>query len=667
MSKIVKYYNFSFLLKFITLYFLAISHLNCFQVFQINKSSKSNYFLSKGNSLEKLFPDSAIYYYQLGLKEFDNKVTDNSILKIELLNRIGKIFHQQSKYAFARDYFSKSLSESQILDNDSLTAESYFNLAEINLENGSYAQAIDSYIKSIQLFERIKNIEGIYWCNIGLGIVYREVGNSAISKKYYKLAKRIGENEKREDYVAISYNNLGNLHRQIGEYDKALELLQLALRSFEKFGEKRFISDCLDGIGEVYAQINNHERALNYFNRSILIAELLNDNYRLLSRYANTAKSYAELGNTEKALMYFSKTTELAQSIGDKARLSEVLIMIADFYKLNDNYENALLNLNNSLLISKEVGDTVSIASALNLLSEIYFQKKEYGKAYRNAFESFRISSQKNLMNTLAKSSFSISRILEINGNFKDALYYYQIHKKTQDLLLNAEKLKILADTEAKYNLEKVEREKLKLENSSLLSEEKVQRRNILILTLIFVMFFSLGSAGRYLYKKNKEKSATAQKALELNNKIELLNNQLSEKNRELTSKALIISKNNEILKDVVKSIDFYLSNDGNNKKELKRLKAKLQDIYEEKSWDDFLHHFEQVHPKFYNNLLSIHNDLSPMEQKVCAFIKMNLNTKDISQITGQSIKAIEVMRSRVRKKLEITHEESLSKAIQNI
>jgi hypothetical protein len=45
----------------------------------------------------------------------------------------------------------------------------------------------------------------------------------------------------------------------------------------------------------------------------------------------------------------------------------------------------------------------------------------------------------------------------------------------------------------------------------------------------------------------------------------------------------------------------------------------------------------------------------------------MNLNTKDISQITGQSIKAIEVMRSRIRKKMDIPHEESLSKAIQNI
>lgn len=667
MSRIVKVYSFLFLTLLFLIYFVLIHQLTYSFSIQNNNTAGVKYYIAKGEKLEILFPDSAIYYYQLGLKGFGNKAVDEPILKIDLLNRIGKIFHQQSKYSFATDYYSRALYESELISHDSLSAESHFNIGEINLENGSYANAIDAYTKSIELFEKINCAEGVYWSNIGLGIVYREVGNSILSKRHYELAKKIGENEKREDYVAISYNNLGNLYKQLGEYDKSLDLLQLALKSFEKFGEERFISDALDGIGEVYAEINNHTRAIDYFSQSLNIAESLGDNYRLLSRYANIAKSYAATDDNEKALMYFSKTTELAQSIGDKSRLSEVLIMISDFYKLNDDYKNALLNINKSLLISKEVGDTVSIASALNSLSEIYFQRKDYNEAYKNAFESYKISSQKNLMNTLAQSSYSISRILEIQGNFKDALFYYRIHKKTQDLLLSAEKLRILEDTEAKYNLEKVEREKLEFENVSLLSEEKVQRRNNLILILIIGIILAAVSGAWYLHKRNKEKASNTQKAIEMKNKIQLLNNELGEKNRELTSKALMISQNNEVLKDVVESIENYLTNGGSDSRELKRLKQKLQKIYEEKSWDDFLHHFEQVHPKFYKNLIENCNDLSSMEQKVCAFIKMNLNTKDISQITGQSTKAIEVMRSRIRKKLKIPHQESLSKAIQNI
>ena len=517
MSRIVKFYNFSFILLLFIFYFLVTYKYNFPSPSQNNNKTDAKYYLTKGEKLEILFPDSAIYYYQLGLKGFGNKAVDEPILKIDLLNRIGKIFHQQSKYAFANDYYSRALHESELFSHDSLTAESHFNIAEINLENGSYSNAIDAYNKSIELFEKISNAEGEYWCNVGLGIVYREVGNSILSKRHYELAKKIGEDEKREDYVAISYNNLGNLYKQLGEYNQAIELLQNALTCFEKYGEERYISDCLDGIGEVYAEINNHARAIDYFNQSINIAESLGDNYRLLSRYANIAKSYAESDDKEKALMYFSKTTELAQAIGDKARMSEVLIMIADFYRMNDDFTNALFNLNKSLSISKEVGDTVSIASALNSLSEIYFQNKDYSKAYQNAFESYKISSQKNLMNTLAQSSFSISRILEIQGNHKDALYYYRIHKKTQDILLNSEKLRILEDTEAKYSLEKIEREKLEFENASLLNEEKVQRRNNLILVLIIGIILSVASGAWYLHKRNKEKATNTQKAIEMN------------------------------------------------------------------------------------------------------------------------------------------------------
>lgn len=665
MSRIVKCYNFSFLHTII--YFLVIFQISYSLIAQNNNTNGPEYFLLKGENLEKHFPDSAIYYYQLGLYMCDSSNADKSALKIEFLNRIGKIFHQQSKYSFATDYYNKALTESKKLSNDSLLADAYFNIAEINLENGSYEKAIEGYKNSIKLFQRIKSYENIFWSHIGIGIVYREVGNSSLSKKHYETAKKIGKEIKRENFVAISYNNLGNLYKQLGEYDKAITVFRSALASFEKYGEKKFISDCLESIGELYAEIQNHNRAIEYFDKSIEIAESTNDNYRLLSRYANIAKSYTATGNKEKALMFFSKTTELAQSIGDKSRLSEVYIMVSDFYKFNNDIDNALIYLSKSLTISKEVGDTVSIASGLSSLSELYFDEKNYGKAYHKALESFKISSQKNLMNSLVKSSFTLSRVLELEGNYKDALFYYRIHKKTQDLLLNSEKLKILEETEAKYDIEKVQREKLELENKSLLNQDKIQRRNNLILFLIIGILIVTVISGLYLHKRNKEKFIKEQKAIEMKNKIEVLNTELSEKNRELTSKALLITQNNEVLKEVIESIENNLSIGGDHKKDLKKLKAKLQELYEDKSWDNFLHHFEQVHPKFYKNLFAKCNDLSSMEQKICAFIKMNLNTKDISQITGQSIKAIEVMRSRIRKKMDIPHEESLTKAIQNI
>jgi tetratricopeptide (TPR) repeat protein len=626
-----------------------------------------NIIIQKGDQLEKLFPDSALFYYQKGLELFENinESEEQRISKIKILLKIGWIFHTKFKYSFADDYYKRALLESESIQHDSLIGECNFNIAEINLENGSYAKAVEYYYNAKEKFRKISYSDGLYWSDMGLGIIYRELGNANLSQKHYHLAIKLAEKEGNNKYVAISYNNLGNLYRQVGQYKKALEHLYLALKNFESQGEDKLISDCLEGIGEVYSEINNEERALEYFKRSIAKAEFLGDDYRLLSKYANIANSFSKLGQKENALMYFSKTVELAQSIGDKARLSEILILVANFYKANNDFDNSLRHLKSSLSISQEVGDTVSIASAHSSLSELYFLKKDYVTAYNNALKAYQISSQKNLMKTLAESSFSISRILELQGNFKDALYYHKIHNRTKDNLLDLEKLKALEETEVKYNVEQIEKQKLELENAAIKDEESLKSLNNYLGALGILFLISVFTFGIFIYRKQNEKRMSTENSRQMRRKIDLLNTKLNEKNRELTSKALMISQHNEVLKDVVNSINEYSNGEHNNKNELKKLKTKLQEIYEEKSWDDFIQHFEQVHPNFYKKLLNKSNDLTPTEQKVCAFLKMNLNSKEISQITNQSTKAVEVMRSRIRKKLNIPHEDSLTKTIQ--
>lgn len=664
-------------LKYIFSNLILIIVLITFMSFQIKSFSQHNHseynnivsLIKKGEQLEKLFPDSAIYYYQKGLDLYSpiSKSEDESIVKIKLMLKIGWIFHSQSKYSFASDYYFRALTESEAILHDSLIGESNFSIAEINLENGSYAKAVNSYYAAKEKFRKINYSDGLFWSDIGLGIIFRELGNSIQSQKHYEDAVSRGKKEGKKKYIAISYNNLGNLYRQSGDYEKALEHLMLALKSFEKHGEEKFTSDCLEGIGEIYAEIGNQERAIEYFKKSIEISELLQDQYRLLSKYANIANSFSELGEKETALMYFSKTVELAQSIGDKARLSEVLVLVADFYKTNNDFDSALSNLNRALIISQEVGDTVSIASVHNALSELHFIKKDYDSAYKNAIKAYQISSQKNLMKTLAESSFSISKILEIEEDFKSALYYYKIHKRTKDNLLDLNKLKVVEDTEVKYNVDKIEKQKAKLESDAIEDEKSLKSLGKYLGGLGILFLVSVVIFGVFAYKKHNERRRSSERSIKLKRKIDLLNSEINEKNRELTSKALMISQNNEILKDVVNSIDEYLNGIQKDKNHLKKLKIKLREIYEESSWDDFIQHFEQVHPKFYEVLLTKCNDLTSAEQKVCAFLKMNLNTKEISQITNQSIKAIEVMRSRIRSKLNMSHQESLTKAIQSL
>jgi DNA-binding CsgD family transcriptional regulator len=78
------------------------------------------------------------------------------------------------------------------------------------------------------------------------------------------------------------------------------------------------------------------------------------------------------------------------------------------------------------------------------------------------------------------------------------------------------------------------------------------------------------------------------------------------------------------------------------------------------KMWDEFEIRFKEVHKDFYNELHKAHPDLTLNEVKICAFLRLNMSTKEISAITHQSVKSINMARFRLRKKLHIDRDENL-------
>jgi DNA-binding CsgD family transcriptional regulator len=74
------------------------------------------------------------------------------------------------------------------------------------------------------------------------------------------------------------------------------------------------------------------------------------------------------------------------------------------------------------------------------------------------------------------------------------------------------------------------------------------------------------------------------------------------------------------------------------------------------KAWEEFEYRFQQIHSGFYERLNQEHPDLTLNERRLCAFLKLDMTTKEISDITGQSIRAINMGRFRLRQKLRLTN-----------
>jgi len=88
----------------------------------------------------------------------------------------------------------------------------------------------------------------------------------------------------------------------------------------------------------------------------------------------------------------------------------------------------------------------------------------------------------------------------------------------------------------------------------------------------------------------------------------------------------------------------------------LRTIMAELNKAVDEEAWEEFNIRFQQVHNDFFTKINEKYPTLSPNEQRLCAFLKLNMTTKEISELTGQRISTIEIARTRLRKKLGITN-----------
>jgi hypothetical protein len=120
--------------------------------------------------------------------------------------------------------------------------------------------------------------------------------------------------------------------------------------------------------------------------------------------------------------------------------------------------------------------------------------------------------------------------------------------------------------------------------------------------------------------------------------------------------------KNNEFILSISKRLKDILSNTSTKNQGLvNELIKEIEFDASANQWEEFEIRFQQVHTDFYKNLGKRFPDLTSNELRLCAFLRLNLSTKDIGAITYQTTNSITVARWRLRQKFGLQKEESLS------
>jgi DNA-binding CsgD family transcriptional regulator len=170
----------------------------------------------------------------------------------------------------------------------------------------------------------------------------------------------------------------------------------------------------------------------------------------------------------------------------------------------------------------------------------------------------------------------------------------------------------------------------------------------------------------RYIHDLEIAKSAGELVALR-NEKLEA---DINFKNTELASSAMHLVKKGELVSKMKTELAHVMKGISNPQAETelkKMIKSISEDDNMDQEWENFTIHFDKVHSDFVAVLKEKHPSVSNNEVKLCAYLRMNLSTKEIAQLMNISVRGVEVSRYRLRKKLGLATETNLFDYLINI
>lgn len=162
--------------------------------------------------------------------------------------------------------------------------------------------------------------------------------------------------------------------------------------------------------------------------------------------------------------------------------------------------------------------------------------------------------------------------------------------------------------------------------------------------------------------KKQKRKKLKAEKEL-----IKLRNDKLraevDAKNRELAVATMSMIKKNEFL-NMIKSQLKNSTDESGVKSVIKTIDHNLNNTDD---WKFFEEAFNNADKDFLKKVKEMHSEMTPNDLKLCAYLRLNLSSKEIAPLLNISVRSVEVKRHRLRKKMQLPRENSLTEYIMSL
>lgn len=361
------------------------------------------------------------------------------------------------------------------LDNDPRKAKEYLDIIKVKLHENSNPRLHIRY-------------------NIAQSINYRTEGYFNDAKNYAKQALVYAKIHKDSlEFKAKIYNSLGVIADNESNIQTAIKYHLLALRYAEKHNNPDLLATILAGIGRAYLYLSEFDIAKEYLARAIAIKEQSNQyDFHLASYYTNLSNCYDAEGDYKESLYYLDKSIELNKSNNNPINLITAYNNKAYTLFLMKNLSKAESTVQLALSLADSLNLEVEAMFPYSTYAEILFAQNRVKKASLMMEKSIALS--KNY-NDLYLEKYNLDLLYNIsfkNGDYKQALDYFQQKSVVVDSIYNIKSRKEIEKLALEYETEKKNKEIELLNKENKINEIELKKSNQLQATFLFATGLAL-------------------------------------------------------------------------------------------------------------------------------------------------------------------------------
>lgn len=475
--------------------------------------------------------------------------------------------------------------------------------------------------------------------------------NPSLALQYANESEQLARRISSDSLLNRAYINQATAYIRMGNYPHALQLLFKVIQAAKKKEDSHTLFSAYEMTGILFYFQNDKKRALPYFFKALEQFSLKRptDN-KQIERKAYLLNNIGILYDEKKmyapSAYYFKEALNLAEILKNHELKANILNNQGTLYADQGKTDIALKQYNEAVDIRKKNNNKWGLTQSYISIGKFYFNLNEYSASEVYFKKAIETAKQIESFHYIGISSSYLFQLYKRKGDYKHALEAIELNKKVNDTLYSEKRTREIGQLEMQFQFD--------LKQTEL---EAAQRKKSLFFLLSLVSLGLLLVIVMLLFylQRNRARSAQLEQA-NLQSETKNLEKDIALKDKELTTQVLHLVRKNELIDTISEKLfEIKTHMAPETQMAVQKVINDLQYHLQPELLQEFRLRFQHIHEGFYNILNERFPNLSPSELRLCAFLKLNLSSKEISAITNISTKSIEIARTRLRKKLNLT------------